>query len=219
MVSMENYYILMADVINSKGHEAEAMEVFFRVVEKANAYLGERLVSPLTVTLGDEFQGVLHGLADAVAAIVFIEEGLLLERSSVLLRYVVHLGGIENDVNPVRAHAMVGSGLTYARAFLDELKKKRERFGFRLGDEKWDGLLEEMFLVWGSFLEGWKGRDYAKEWGSKFLEHGGYKELADAMNEDRRNIWRKEKTLQVREYMAQRRAISGVVQLWNGLAQ
>ena len=66
---MKEYVILMADVIGSRGaDQAELMLAFKKVVDQANGTLD--FVSPLTITLGDEFQGVVNTVGEGVQAVV-----------------------------------------------------------------------------------------------------------------------------------------------------
>ena len=53
------HFILMADVVKSRDQEPVAMmQAFHSLVRDLNTSFGCRLLSPLTITLGDEFQGV-----------------------------------------------------------------------------------------------------------------------------------------------------------------
>jgi hypothetical protein len=74
-----------------------------------NAAHAGALASPLTITLGDEFQGLLHGLAQAVPVV----RGLRLElmAAGVDCRFVIGQVEIRTPLNREKAWNMMGPGL------------------------------------------------------------------------------------------------------------
>ncbi|NMW20288.1 MAG: hypothetical protein HKK67_01350 [Chlorobiaceae bacterium] len=72
---MPNYYVVMADVIASRSRDPQQlMREFENLVGTANTVFSEGILSPLTITLGDEFQGVLSTLLDAVKVLIWLED-------------------------------------------------------------------------------------------------------------------------------------------------
>ncbi|MCV0429030.1 MAG: SatD family protein, partial [Roseibium sp.] len=58
--------VLMGDVIGSEQMERSRLHARFNsAVQAINTEYGSLLLSPLTITLGDEFQGLLPGSAEA----------------------------------------------------------------------------------------------------------------------------------------------------------
>jgi hypothetical protein len=198
------FIILMADVIGSSKMVKAELEIFFDVVEEVNSRHEKELVSMLTVTLGDEFQAVVKDIRSLIAIIIDLEESLLRRNSSILLRYVAYRGAIDSTIHHQRAHAMVGSGLTNARKRLELLKKSEFRFDIDLGDPLFDMRLQKTLVVWGSFLEHWKEKEKHMQFAPLFLENVDYKAVALSIHADRGNVWRMEKSLRFKEYLAQR---------------
>ena len=61
---MAQFYIVMADVIRSRSYDGgDLMREFGRIVKECNVTHTGALLSPYTITLGDEFQGVAGTLA------------------------------------------------------------------------------------------------------------------------------------------------------------
>jgi hypothetical protein len=201
--------VYMADVIGS--HETLTPERYARfkaVVEDANKEFSDKLASPLTITLGDEFQAVVRGvdrtgsIAAATGIIFWMEEQLLIRRTGLTLRHVIHEGVIESPINPEVAHGMVGEGLTKAREQLAALKKGRgisKRFSFHLhGLPLFSDQLERCFLLYEAIIGSWKPKD--AELIATFLEHKDYKKVAEVLEKDTSLMWRREGWLWVREY-------------------
>jgi hypothetical protein len=69
----------MADIITSSNNakQASLMKEFKQLVKKLNSTFSENVLSPLTITLGDEFQGVIKDISSAVTLIIFAEEQII----------------------------------------------------------------------------------------------------------------------------------------------
>ncbi|MEM7040107.1 MAG: SatD family protein, partial [Bacteroidota bacterium] len=61
---MTNQFIIMADIIDSRmpGDSNHWMQSFQALVIHMNQHHKSRIASPLTVTIGDEFQGIVKNL-------------------------------------------------------------------------------------------------------------------------------------------------------------
>ena len=69
------HFILMADVIGSSNMPSQALITEFKKLVKAcNSVFAASLESPLTITLGDEFQCVVKDLNSAVKILFYLEE-------------------------------------------------------------------------------------------------------------------------------------------------
>lgn len=83
----------MGDVIQSRNYEpSDLRRKFLKLIHACNESMADGILSPYTVTLGDEFQGVASSLNDAVAAIFFLEENSLIRSLNFKLRYVLKWG-------------------------------------------------------------------------------------------------------------------------------
>src|SRR5687768_15871818 len=97
----KKYFILMADIIGSSGKASnQLMKVFQKVVEKINLQQQDNLLSPFTITLGDEFQGVVKDLKAGLESIITFEETLIKHQLDFKLRYVLQYGQIDTPINP-----------------------------------------------------------------------------------------------------------------------
>lgn len=200
--------ILMADIVGSSdAPKADSlMKAFRRVVGDVGKAYAEQFRSPITITLGDEFQGVARDVAAAVGVIIAMEEAIVRKGGPFKLRYVLHEGRIDTPINTERAHAMLGPGLTDARTMLGELKKDRHsRFRVTLGQERLNALLNDAFLLYGAAVDGWSTKDLPLV--AAFLQHDGYREVADALGKDSSLMWRRRRSLRMEEYAATKRML------------
>ena len=202
------YYILMADVIGSREMDGiHLMNVLKSLIENVSADYKEVFLSPITITLGDEFQSVIKSLSDAIDVIIGIEETKLLLNSKITLRYVLYHGEIETDINEKIAHEMLGSGLTKSREILSNSKRGDNRIYVELHNEK-SGLLNGLFFLYTSIVDRWKLSDY--ELVNLLIRFGDYKKAADFLKRDRGNVWRREKSLNIPQYLTIRKLIKEI---------
>ena len=116
MEKERQYDILMADVIRSRNQDGERlMQDLEKLVEEVAKINPARFLSPMTITLGDEFQAVVRSAVDAVEIMFSLEEQRIMLQLPLKLRYVLHRGVIETPINAKSAHGMLGKGLTQAR--------------------------------------------------------------------------------------------------------
>lgn len=119
MPERATYAISMGDLVHSTGHAdpARLHELFNRAVADANRRFADSIASPLTITLGDEFQGLSKTLRRGFELNHFVRMYLLLEGISI--RLVLGKGAIDTAVNPENAWNMMGEGLSKAREKLN----------------------------------------------------------------------------------------------------
>lgn len=196
----KRYIILMADMISSqKMPQPVTQNEFKHIVSEINSKYRKNILSPLTITLGDEFQSVIKDVNTAIKIIIEIEEYLVFRNSSIFLRYVVHEGEIDTEINTENAHGMVGNGLTQTRKLLSYSKKTKERFLIAIDDN--DTIYKKyraLFNLYNMFIELW-GRKEGEliEW---FLNLDDYKLVAEKVNKNRSLIWKRKKSLQIEPY-------------------
>ncbi len=193
------YPILMADIINSGKKDSRLLmaqlKEIVRLINKKS-----HIVSPLTITLGDEFQGLTDTIANGIKAIIEIEEIIIKNQFDLKLRYVLNYGHIDTEINTKAAYEMLGEGLTNARNSLNELKGKDSRFLISLGSEMIDSadILNKTFIIYQSFVDSWKLNDYPIV--TEFFKTDDYKIVAEKVNLDRSSAWRRRKSLNMHEY-------------------
>ena len=204
----EMNFILMADIIRSRdADQGRLMTDFKEIVSKVNHSFRDRLLSPVTITLGDEFQGVVRDLSSALAIILQLEEIIIRSGKNFKLRYVLAEGKIETAINTKIAYEMLGSGLSEARETLAELKKMKARFYVMLQDKAHGEAINNVFIVLQNIIDTWKiKKDYYIV--AKFLEHKDYKKVATELNKERSLIWKRERSLNLADYFALKEVIT-----------
>lgn len=192
----------MADIAESrKKGGRNLMDSFQRLVNGTNEELKEVLLSPLTITLGDEFQGITENLSGAVAIIIYFEEHRIFNEIDFNLRYVVHFGKVDTELNPDSAHAMLGEGFITAREMLSSVKKNKvSRFKVETGNPKTDNVINAAFELYTTLLDSWKESDFKLI--TEFLKFRDYKKVATLTGKTRSQIWKREKTLRIADYFA-----------------
>jgi hypothetical protein len=197
--------ILMADIVESHVYPQQALMLAFKdLVLEANTYFRDDLLSPLTITLGDEFQGIIKDVASALRIIVFLEEKRIQDSMHYELRYVLHEGMVETPINPHIAFGMLGPGLTHARQALNQMKSETHRFQILLENIHLNALLNAAFVIFESIRSEWNlERDAGLI--AAFLENSDYKWVAKKRNKDRSLMWKRAKNLRIDSYYAVKR--------------
>lgn len=146
------YLVLIGDVVASRHLSARAQ--FQRrmktLLEKVNGR-SRSLVSPYTLTLGDEFQAVYRE-ADTALADAF---SLLAQMAPVQARFALAVGEIVTPINPEQSIGMDGPAFHRARAQLESLKAERHLFGVDGGTDSWT-LPSATLAVLSGQVEGWR---------------------------------------------------------------
>jgi SatD family (SatD) len=192
--------ILMADVVKSHLHDQrELISEFKEIVHEANSIYKSSLLSPLTITLGDEFQGILKNASTALELIIHLEESLIHRKTKFNLRYVLHEGEIETEINDKIAFEMLGEGLSEARRMMETLKEDKRRFHIVIENSNHSELLNCAFRIFESITERWREKK-DEEIISNFLKYKDYKKIADILERERSLIWKRQKSLQLESY-------------------
>ena len=201
-------FILMADIIKSRNKNQQLLINDFReIVANINEEMGEKILSPLTITLGDEFQGILHDLSSALTVIISIEERILKSKKNFQLRYILVEGKIETKINTQIAYEMLGSGLTEAREGLAEMKGSSLKFMTRLRDKKKQDAINHAFFVLQGLTSDWNLlKDSILI--ETFLVHKDYKLVARELEKNRSLMWKRKKSLKLDEYIALKEVIT-----------
>jgi hypothetical protein len=120
--------VLMGDLVGSeRAASVKAVHrAFNKAVDDANEAHAGHIASPLTITLGDEFQGLLTSFVHAWDVAVALRFELLI--AEMPCRFVVGAAKLETPVNTKEAWNMMGSGLAAAR---DKLNDKRIASAYR----------------------------------------------------------------------------------------
>ncbi len=123
--------VVMGDLVQSESSMApERLHALFNAQVQAQNHIGShKLLSPLTITLGDEFQGLATSLANGIPLVQGLRFGLL--EHGVDCRFVIGLVTIRTPINRAQAWNMMGDGLSRARDLLNE-KDARTHYRFSL---------------------------------------------------------------------------------------
>jgi hypothetical protein len=200
---MADHHVVMGDIVRSREYDGEQlMREFASLVEACNQELSAGMLSPYTVTLGDEFQGVAGSLLWSVRTILYLEEARLRGEVPFTLRYVVHYGDIATPLNRDVAYGMIGSGLAEAREQLTDKRRGRPRFCLDLPDRELASQLRRLLEVMSSLTRDWKKGDASLIFDMLASENNG--EVAAKHGKNRSQVWKRRKNLFVEEYRALR---------------
>jgi hypothetical protein len=192
----------MADMINSQKMPQPVTQIEFQhIVAEMNNSFKNDISSPLTITLGDEFQCVMKDIKSAAKVVIAIEEYLIFRDSAINLRYVITEGEIDTKINKKIAYGMVGEGLTKARKTLQAIKKMKERFYVLAdGNDKDFKVYQSLFVLAEMFYKMWK-RDEGVliEW---LLKENDYKRVALHLKKTPSLIWKRKKSLEIVAYQS-----------------
>ncbi len=134
MPSRYSHTVVMGDLVSSERSPSvrHLHGVFNGVIDRANEQDQRKLVSPLTITLGDEFQGLCANLSDGLVLVRKLRASMLLDRLE--CRFVLGVISLETPVNNNRAWNMMGPGLAASRKRLAD-KRDGNAYRFVLPDQ------------------------------------------------------------------------------------
>ena len=198
---MAGRYILMGDIVRSSSYDARKLRrEFTKLMSSCNRKLEGEILSPYTVTLGDEFQGVARSLRGLFDAVFYLEETSLQEGLKFKMRYVGLYGEIETPVNRMKAHGMMGAGLARTRKLLTDKRRGKSRFQFELPDVRMTKELNRLFLVIDGLIARWAPDD-----GTLILDmiaNTNNVEVGKKHGKNRTQIWKRRKHLLIEEFRA-----------------
>ena len=203
---MAQRHILMGDVIGSRKYDARKLrKEFMGIISLCNKKLENDIISPYTVTLGDEFQGIATSLHAAIKAIFFMQETVLCKGLAFKIRYVTVYGAIDTPINRLKAHTMMGAGLTKARKILTNKSRGELRFRFDLPNVYTMNQLNRLFLVLDGLTRRWDTGDGLLIF--NMLTNPRNKVVGAMHGKNRTQIWKRRKHLLIEEYRALKEAI------------
>jgi hypothetical protein len=202
------YFILMADIINSRFRDQTDLAAAFRkLTARVNKNHREKMLSPVTVTLGDEFQCVISDLSNTVELVFSIEDEIFDQSADVKLRYVISEGTISSGINTEIGWGMMGEGLTHTRDVLNSMKKSKMRF-FIDDRIRNSGIINSAFFLYESIIDDWDiQRDYPVIAAYNKSGDHDYKKVAGILRKNPDQIWKREKSLKIQEYYAAKEII------------
>ena len=190
----------MCDVLNSREkNQKNLIEDFRNCTSYINNKYKKNILSPLTITLGDEFQGVIKNLSNSIKIIVELEEFIIKNNFPMKLRYVLYFGEIETEINSNIAYEMLGNGLTDSRRIINNMKEKDSRFYIDTKEESKNSILNNGFNIFQNIVDKWKiEKDYEIIY--SLIEFKDYKIVSEKLNKNRSLVWRRERNLNISSY-------------------
>ena len=191
--------ILMADIVGSSKRKGKALMADFKVaVAWINKMDRHHIASPLTITLGDEFQAVVKNADGALQIIFDLEQYLMRLKNPFKLRFIIHEGEIETRLNRKIAYEMLGPGLTQARDGLVALKSSRSRFKINLKDEAVSAKLTLGMIIYQGIVDRWTPAQQ-KVVSAFWEELSDYKKVAKRLKRDPTVMWKRKRSLMIDE--------------------
>jgi hypothetical protein len=193
------HFILMAEVIQTKDINKDAVDSDLKnVTSVINKIHKNKFITTLDILFDNEFQGITNSLQHAIEIIFDIEECLIENSLDFKLKYVLYHDYIKTIHSKHSAYERLGLGLIDARDRLKLIKKTESRFLIATNNEKTSLFLNNLFLIYGDYVDSWKKNDF--ELVSAFLNNKNYKEVASLFNLNMSSGWRREKSLKLKQY-------------------
>lgn len=164
---MRPYLVVIGDVISSRevSQRQKLQETLKDTFQELNL-LGKgnsleprgksakSILSPYTLTLGDEFQAVY-----TAADVIFRDSLCILENvHPQQVRFSYGIGAIDTDINRDQAIGMDGEAFHHAREGIEDLKSERVEYQFSvngIGDENINQLFNHTLRLFSNLLQDW----------------------------------------------------------------
>lgn len=202
-----NGLILMGDVTSSRRFDGREVQALLRQgVAELNQSHSDLIVSPLTITLGDEFQSIITSVEGVCQLVFALQDWRLRDTIPFHLHYSIVLGEIETEINPDIAHGMLGAGLSQARQMLGRKDRSRPRYQIHLESYPAETrMLAHLFQVLEGLEDRWNRKDDALV--LALLGEASDAELGARFDKDRSQIWKRRGTLLTDAYKSVRAVI------------
>jgi hypothetical protein len=151
---MKKKVVLIGDIIASKklkNQRVKVQEKLSGILEQLNNE-NQNILSPYTITLGDEFQSVFES-ADRLFCDIL---SILVALHPVKVRFSVGIGDIKTPLNREQALGMDGEAFYNARDGLNKLKIEESNLIIIGFDEKNQRLIELTLLLISNKITKWK---------------------------------------------------------------
>lgn len=196
---MKKAVILMTDVIGSRKAQSRILQRdFAEITAAANQTFADVILSPLTITLGDELQGVVSTHRAGFDIIFYMEELLLETQLKLNLRYVQLEGQIDTPINPERAHGMLGPGLAQARKILTDKYRGKPRYEVSLPDPARTDTLNRLWKLLENLQAHWNRKDYSLI--LAMISNESNRKVGELFGKTASQIWKRRRTLRIEDY-------------------
>ena len=171
------YLAVIGDIKGSRKlhNRFEVQECLKSTLQDVNTRFADDIAANFTITLGDEFQGLLNSGKNIMELFFTIERKMY----PVEFRLALGLGTITTKINPQLAIGADGPAFHRARAAIDQLKKNEQKKQTALSDtrialdsknQQIEDLLNTIFILLTAIKASWSKRQRETIW--NIQEHG-----------------------------------------------
>ncbi len=152
------YFAIIGDFISSKRLENrnDAQKKLKTCLDSVNQNYKELLASQFSITLGDEFQGLLLPEAPIFQLIDDINQSLV----DYKIRFGIGLGEIVTDINPEQSIGADGPAYWYAREAITYIHQKNDygntQVAIRLADKEKAQILNTLLAAGEAIKSNWR---------------------------------------------------------------
>ena len=199
----------MGDIVNSeKLQDVSRLHTLFNeAIQAANELHRAELASPLTITLGDEFQGLTMRSSQALPIARYLRYRLM--EHGIECRFSIGLVELRTPLNKDRSWNMMGPGLSKTRAKLDE-KRDSSLYRFAIDDDVlWQVVLDALGAGVTSIERRWTDRQRYDI--VQLLNGRSVQTLAKARNVSVHSIYKVRQSGEFETYTAQWQAIEAIL--------
>jgi len=153
------YCVITADINKSRDvKDREALqERMQKAIDLVNAQFAEEILVPFTITLGDEWQGLLRSLAKSYEIVAAFRDAM----EGVSVSYGISEGDIGTAIR-ARTSEMDGEAFHKSRAALAAAKRSNREVVFSTSNDKTDRLLNATCALLETLRASWTERQREK---------------------------------------------------------
>lgn len=122
----DKYAVIIGDIIDSKKiiDRKDVQSKFIKVLNEINNRYSKDIASKFTITLGDEFQGLLKNRNNIIKIIFEIEMAM----SPLVFRFGIGIGDITTAISFEYSSEIDGPAYHRARAMIEELESSKSQY-------------------------------------------------------------------------------------------
>lgn len=215
------YIAIIGDIVGSKNitERKVIQDRLSSLLDHINNTYSSDIASKFMITLGDEFQGLLHKGGNAVEILETIDR----EMHPVKMRFGIGIGGITTDINPDMPIGADGPAYHYARRMIQDLKlaekkKMESKMNMKIEIEAYPeiaNLINTIFTLNTVLKETWTNRQ--REIIHEYKKCGGTQsDTAKQLGIHQSNV---QKALAGSEFYAYQRAVGAVTEILSGIGE
>ena len=172
-----SHIVIIGNIIASKEiiDRLNFQKKLTEVLVKPNQAYYNSMISPLTPTIGDEFQAVLWEATNLFKIIALIKRDL----PEISLRYGIGLGKIDTEINSQSAIGMDGPAFHFARKSVEFARKEGKIYHFNCEDQNLQDRINVMLNWLDITLKKWTQQ--RKEIYYQYSEKKTQREIAQMM--------------------------------------